>query len=227
MESTISGIYQAFAQEGIWMWVIMAVQITSVALIIERVAFLFFARAPKQKELARHIESEIKKGDLAQVISQTRRMGSNPIAAVARAGAQAAIDMGGREEIQSKMDEILLVENSRLEKRIGFLAMLGNVATLLGLLGTIVGMIRAFNSVGEIDPVAKSKLLTQGVALAMTATAYGLITALPALIMYAVLQNRANVLAEDLNQAALRIFNLLSFNFEAVPRSTPRRTQRG
>jgi len=125
--------------------------------------------------------------------------------------------MGGKEEIQLKIDEILLEEQSRLEKRTGFLAMLGNVGTLLGLLGTIVGLIRAFASVGAASPIEKAALLSQGVSEAMYATAYGLITALPALIMYSVLQNRSNQLSEDLSKAALKIYIWLGFNYESVP----------
>ena len=115
------------------------------------------------------------------------------------------------------MDEVLVQENSRLEKRTGFLATIGNVGTLLGLLGTVVGMIASFSSVASVNPVEKANLLSQGISMAMHSTAYGLIMAIPALVMFAVLQNRANTLAEDLNQAALMVFNWLSFNYEAVP----------
>jgi biopolymer transport protein ExbB/TolQ len=101
--------------------------------------------------------------------------------------------------------------------------MLGNVGTLLGLLGTIVGLIRAFGSVGAANAAEKAALLSQGVSEAMYATAYGLCMALPALIMYAVLQNRANALSEDLSKAALKLYIWLGFNYESVP-STKKRT---
>ncbi|MCJ8276350.1 MAG: MotA/TolQ/ExbB proton channel family protein, partial [Bdellovibrionales bacterium] len=148
----------------------------------------------------------------------------NPIARVISAGAESARDFGGREEIQAKMDQVLLSENSKLERRTGFLAMLGNVGTLLGLLGTIVGLIQAFGSVANVNPVEKAALLTEGISMAMNTTAYGLIMAIPTLIMYAVLQNRAQRLSEDLNQGSLHIFNLLTFNFENVAKKPSRRT---
>jgi len=94
--------------------------------------------------------------------------------------------------------------------------MLGNVGTLLGLLGTIVGMIRSFGAIAEADPIQKANILAQGISEAMNATAYGLITAIPALIMFTVLQNRAQTLFEDLNQGALRMFNTLSYHYESV-----------
>jgi biopolymer transport protein ExbB/TolQ len=217
------GIFTAFREGGIWMMFIMAAQVVSLAIIVERVFALFIQRKTNQKEVAMNFERDIKSGQLDRVISQARNLGSNPIATVAQAGAQAAMDLGGKEEIQLKIDEVLLEEQSRIEKRTGFLAMLGNVGTLLGLLGTIVGLIRAFSSVGAASAVEKAALLSNGVSEAMYATAYGLIMALPALIMYAVLQNRANALTEDLSKAALKVYIWLGFNYESVPETSSKR----
>jgi biopolymer transport protein ExbB len=100
--------------------------------------------------------------------------------------------------------------------------MLGNVATLTGLLGTITGMIRSFAAVSQANPADKAALLSAGISEAMNCTAYGLITAIPALVAYAILQNRANHLSEDLNQAALKAFNWLSYSYDPVTlRATP------
>lgn len=214
-----SVILTAFREGGIWMGFILAAQVASLAIMVERIFALFLSRKMDQKTLVAAFERDIKSGDLDRVISQARSMGTAPIAAVAAAGAQAALDMGGKEEIQLKIDEVLLEEQSRLEKRTGFLAMLGNVGTLLGLLGTIVGLIRAFSSVGAASPVEKAAILSQGVSEAMYATAYGLIMAIPALVMYSVLQNRSNQLSEDLSKAALKVYIWLGFNYESVPTS--------
>ena len=211
------GIFEAFRSGGIWMMFIMGAQIASLAIIAERVFALYIQRKPNQKELVALFERDIKSGQLDRVISQARGLGGgNPIAVVAQAGAQAAQDMGGKEEIQLRIDEVLIEEQSRLEKRTGFLAMLGNVGTLLGLLGTIVGLIRAFSSVGAASPVEKAALLSAGVSEAMYATAYGLIMALPALVMFSVLQSRSQELSEDLSKASLKIYIWLGFNYESV-----------
>ncbi|NJL24825.1 MAG: MotA/TolQ/ExbB proton channel family protein [Calothrix sp. SM1_5_4] len=136
---------------------------------------------------------------------------------IVESGASAAMNMGGREEVQAKMDEVLVREQSKLEARVEFLAMLGNVGTLLGLLGTIIGMIRSFAAISQADQMTKAALLAAGVSEAMHATAYGLIMAIPAIVAYSVLQNRVNKLSEDMTQAALRIYNLLGFHYESVP----------
>ena len=214
----LTSIADAFRHGGIWMWVIFGFQMVSIAIIAERVFALYVSRKDHQKALAKSFEEDIRKGNIDKVMSRAQSMNqSEPIAKVVQAGAQAAMNMGGREEIQAKMDEILLSENAKLEKRTGFLATIGNVGTLIGLLGTITGLIDSFASVSNANPVEKAALLSKGISMAMHATAYGLIMAIPALVMYAVLMNRANTLAEDMNQAALMVFNWLSFNYESVP----------
>lgn len=213
-----SMISAAFQHGGIWMWAIFAAQVASLAIIAERVFALYIMRQPGQKNLADSFEDEIRKGQIEKVLNKSKTMGAmNPLAKVIEAGSQAALDLGGRDEIQAKMDEVLIHENAKLERRTGYLAMLGNVGTLLGLLGTIVGMIHSFAAVANVSPVEKATMLSSGISLAMHATAYGLVMAIPSIVMYSVLQSRAQRLSEDLNQGALRVFNWLSYNYESVP----------
>ena len=216
MGSMISSMSAAFSHGGFLMWAIVPVQIVSLAIIAERVMALYFRRQLNQKSMVQIFESEIRKGQIDKVIAQAKRIESEPIAVVALAGAQATQDLAGKDEVQLRMDEVLLEEQTRLEKRTGFLAMLGNVATLLGLLGTITGMIKSFAAVGTANATEKAALLASGISEAMNATAYGLVVAVPALVMYAVLQNRTNQLSDDLNKAALKLFIWLTYNFETV-----------
>jgi biopolymer transport protein ExbB len=168
-----SSIAEAFKHGGVWMYFIFIAQIVSFAIIGERVWALYFSRTGRQKQIAKKFEQDIRKGDIDKVIARAQNLGSqHPISNVIAVGAQAAMDMGGREEIQAKMDEVLLHENSKLEKRTGFLAMIGNVGTLMGLLGTVVGMIESFSSVANLNPIEKATMLSQGISIAMHATAY-------------------------------------------------------
>lgn len=223
--SVITTIANAFTQGGIWMWAILAVQIVTIAIIAERVINLYVVRRPNQTDKVRSLESTIKSGDLESVLRLSNKMSrTQSIGGVLQAGTQAAIDLGGREEIQAQMDEVLIHENSKLETRTGLLSMLANTGTLLGLLGTIVGLIQAFGAVGAgADPVKKAALLTEGISMAMNTTAYGLIAAIPALIMFGVLQSRTQKLSDDLNRAALKAFNWLSFKYEYMPKNKVRK----
>ncbi len=216
----LTGVAIAFKHGGIWMWAIMLAQLASIAIIVERSIALFGKRKVDQMDLVKTYEDNVRRGELDVVISKAELVKtSSPVARAIAAGAVAARNFGGKEEIQGKMDEVLLHENALLDRRIGFLAMLGNVATLTGLLGTITGMIKSFAAVGSASATEKAALLAAGISEAMNATAYGLIVAVPALVMYAVLQNRTNQLSDDLNKAALKLFIWLTYNFETVSTS--------
>lgn len=214
-----TAITNAFAHGGIWMYAILGIHVVSLAIIAERVYVLYFRRNVNQKKLASHFEGDIKKGQIETAMSKAQSLGrSEPIGVVAQAGIQSAMNMGGKEEIHAKMAELMSVENSNLEKRTSVLAMIGNVATLIGLLGTITGMIKSFGAISSVNALEKANLLSSGISEAMNCTAYGLIVAIPALVMYTILNNRTQVLQEDLNQGATKILNWLSYNFETVPR---------
>lgn len=211
----LTKIAVAFQHGGIWMWPILAIQVVSIAIMIERVYALFVKRKMNQAQIVKGFEEPIRRGEIGSVIEKAKGLETQePVARAVLAGAQAAKFLGGKDEIQGKMDEVLLHENGMIDRRTGFLTMFGNVATLMGLLGTITGMIQSFAAVAFANPNEKAALLAAGISEAMNCTAYGLITAIPALIMYAILQNRATHLAEDLNSSALKAFNWLSYAYE-------------
>lgn len=209
----IASMAAAFEHGGFWMWPILGLMLATVAIVIERTYALFFTRKLNQKNVADSYEDIIRRGDIQGAIEKAK-VEDGPVSRALVAGATAAKALGGKDEIQGKMDEVLISENGLLDRRTGFLSMFGNVATLTGLLGTITGMIKSFAAVAYANPAEKAALLAQGISEAMNCTAFGLIVAIPALLAYSILQNRSNRLAEDLNQSALRVFNWLSFAFE-------------
>lgn len=213
----LTKIAQAFEHGGFWMWPILFIQITSIAIMAERAYALFARRKMNQQAFALSFEESIRRGEMDAVVAKAQANTSQyPLARAIAAGALAAKNLGGKEEIQGKMDEVLLEENAALDHRTAFLSMLGNVATLTGLLGTITGMIKSFAAVAFANPAEKASLLSAGIAEAMNATAFGLIAAIPALIAYAILANRATRLAEDMNQGGLKVYNWLSYAYEPM-----------
>lgn len=207
----------AFEHGGFWMYPIAVFQIVTLAIMVERTFALFVRRSSNQVRFIQTIEDNIRRGEMDSAIKKAQAAANVfPVAKVVAAGAQAAANFGGKDEIQGKMDEVLLHENAQLDRRVAFLSMLGNVATLTGLLGTITGMIKSFAAVAFANPSEKAALLSQGISEAMNCTAYGLIVAIPALVAYAIIQNRSNHLSEDLNQNALKVFNWLSYAFDPV-----------
>ena len=113
----------------------------------------------------------------------------------------------GEEELQSRMDEKLSHEISQIDRRTGFLAMFGNVATLLGLLGTITGMIHSFAAISNASPAHRATMLSRGISEAMNCTAFGLIVAIPALVAFAVFENRTDRIVTALTEMTTSIYH--------------------
>lgn len=222
--SFFNTLSEAFTTGGIWMWFILGLQIVAIAIIIERAIALYIKRKPTQRKTVLGFEAGIRQGDLKTVYSTCSSDTEQAISRTVAAGTKAAMDMGGKDEIQGRMDEVILEENEQIEKRTGFLAVIGNVATLAGLLGTITGMIKSFAAVSSASPMEKATLLSSGISEAMNTTAFGLIVAIPTLLVYAILSNRAQALTDDLNQAALKAYNWLSYSFNPLE-SRPSRNE--
>ena len=104
----------------------------------------------------------------------------------------------------------------KLQKRTQFLATIANVSTLLGLLGTIIGLIQSFEAVGSASAQTRSALLAQGISVAINATMLGLAVAIPCMIAYSYLMNRTNRIATEIDQAAVRILDLLRQRYYAA-----------
>jgi len=115
-----------------------------------------------------------------------------------------------REDIEYAMEEGVLETVPRLEKRTAYIATLANIATLLGLLGTIMGLIAAFTAVANADPAEKANLLSQSISVAMNTTAFGLMAAIPLLLIHTTLQNKTNEIIDSLEMAGVKCLNILA-----------------
>ena len=117
-----------------------------------------------------------------------------------------------RADIENSMNEGMLEAVPHLEQRTGYLAVLANTATLLGLLGTIVGLISAFRAVANVDPALKSEMLSISISVAMNTTAFGLIAAIPLLILHAVLQNKTTSIISSIQMSAVKFLNIMTLH---------------
>ena len=95
----------------------------------------------------------------------------------------------------------------RLESRTHYLATFANIATLLGLLGTIIGLIQAFTAVAEANPAEKADLLSASISVAMNTTAFGLIVAIPLLLVHTVLQSKTTRIIDSLEMVSVKFLN--------------------
>ena len=116
----------------------------------------------------------------------------------------------GERAVQIAVDEEALAVLPTVEKRLHYLSMVANVSTLLGLLGTIQGLIGAFEAVSAADPSQKAVMLASGISMAMLTTFYGLIVAVPIMMVYSYLQARATKIVDEIDEYSVKLINLLS-----------------
>lgn len=115
-----------------------------------------------------------------------------------------------RDDIEAAMEEGMMEVMPPLEARTHYLATFANIATLLGLLGTIIGLIQAFTAVANADPAEKADLLSASISVAMNTTAFGLVAAIPLLLMHTVIQTKTSRLIDNLEMAAVKCMNLIT-----------------
>ncbi|HKE44562.1 MAG TPA: MotA/TolQ/ExbB proton channel family protein [Steroidobacteraceae bacterium] len=115
-----------------------------------------------------------------------------------------------RDDVKVAMQETMTQIMPRLEKRTHYLATLANVATLLGLLGTVSGLIHAFSAVATVNPAEKANLLSASISEAMNCTAFGLVTAVPFLVLHALLQSKTAQLIENLEAVSIKFLTVLT-----------------
>ena len=200
-------LMEAFKEGGWGMYPILTVCIITIYLIVERVAYLGKAKI-NVEQLMSMVKSQIVSGNIRGAIStcDAQPVGTTKIIA---AGLRRAEQGGAEHEIQQAMDEEALRELPKIEKRTGYLAMLGNLATLCGLLGTITGLIKSFASVAGVDPSMKATMLSKGISEAMNCTAFGLGTGIMGLAAYAWLNGKTQGILDGVNQSTVETLNLV------------------
>jgi biopolymer transport protein ExbB len=193
-------------QEGGWgMWPIVVLFIMTVYIWIDRQMYVSKSKVDVDK-LMSLLKSQIVSGNIQGAIN-TCQASPAPVTKIIAAGLRRA---GGTEhDVQQGMDEEALRELPKLEKRTGYLAMLGNLATLAGLLGTITGLIKAFAGVAGVDPAMKATMLSKGISEAMNCTAFGLFTGILGLATFAWLNGLTQGVLDGINQASVETLNLV------------------
>ncbi len=210
--STLKLIADAFHEGGWPMWPILTLMMISWGICIERIIYLKKAGIDKEKLLAL-LKSQIMAGNVQGAVKVCSG-NPTPMTRIIQAGLTKFNRSDA--EVQAAMDEAALRELPRIEKRTGYLAMLGNVATLIGLLGTILGLIHSFAGVAGVDPSMKATLLAKGISEAMNCTAFGLITAVPALLMFAILNGWTQGVLDDINEVSVQVVNLVIAHRQAM-----------
>ncbi|MCK5787167.1 MAG: MotA/TolQ/ExbB proton channel family protein [Candidatus Sabulitectum sp.] len=211
VEEVKGGFFSKFAtffrQGGPAMWAILIFFGVGTVIFIERVFFLFGTARAKPEALMAKIATLIRRGSIEGAIAATSEEKS-PLSKIVEAALRNY--KGSERDIQNAVDEMALAELPRINARIGYLGMLANVSTMVGLLGTIFGLIAAFAAVAAADPEQKGVLLANGISQAMNTTAFGLIAAIPMLVAHSVLTSKADNLVDDIDRYSVMVMNMLA-----------------
>ncbi len=200
-------IIRFFQEGGLFMYPILVVLALGAAIAVERYIFLTRERSTNRREW-NDLLPVLTNGDYQRAYNMTSQS-SSAISKILTYGLSRLGTSNRLEDVETAMEEGLMEITPRLEKRTHYLATFANIATLLGLLGTIIGLIQAFTAVASADPSQKADLLSSSISVAMNTTAFGLIVAIPLLLIYAVLQTKTTELVDSLEMAAVKFNNLI------------------
>ena len=197
-----------FSSGGLFMFPILLVFAVGLGIAVERYVTLSSV-TNKNQQVWEKVQPMLTNGEFDEArkltgedestISQVLNMGLSLQGAVRR-----------REDIEIAMEESMMEIVPRLEKRTPYVALLANIATLLGLLGTIIGLIEAFTAVANANTTEKSDLLSASNSVAMNTTAFGLMVAIPLLIIHAILTSKTGDIVDSLEMATVKALNVFS-----------------
>lgn len=203
-------VVRAFSEGGFVMYVILVIAVLTLILVIERFIALKSLRVDK-KEFSDQIFKMVIAGDMRQAISFCDSR-STPLSNTVKSGLVQVMNKRPDEEVQVAMDAAVLREMPKLEGMTSFLAVLGNIAVLAGLLGTIIGMIGSFRAVALADPATKALLLSEGISHALNCTGFGLTVAIAAILFYGLFQHMIQKSENELLETSMSLMNLVASN---------------
>ncbi len=200
----------------IFMWIILIMLIIALAIAIERTYYILVRSNVNADKFMLEIRKLVTSGNIKRAISLAEQGRQKALPYVVLAGLKKVAESETLDfrSIQNAVDEGTLEVIPRLQKRTNYLSMLANVATLTGLMGTIYGLIIAFEAVGgtEIPEADKPRLLAQGISIAMNTTIFGLAVAVPTLIIYNVLQNKTTQIIDEMDEHLVKLINMITGN---------------
>jgi biopolymer transport protein ExbB len=204
----VNTIVRFFEAGGAMMFPILVVGAVGAAIMVERYVTLTLVKARNQS-VWKQLEPALQSGDF----DKAREMAGNDKSAIAQLLTIGLARQGAvrrREDIEIAMDESMIEITPQLEKRTHYLATFANLATLLGLLGTVSGLIHAFGAVATANPADKANLLSASISEAMNCTAFGLMVAVPTVLAHAFLQTKTSELIASLEMAFVKFLNVLT-----------------
>lgn len=197
-----------------FMWILLGVAGFMIAIAIERTHYIYVVSSINAHRFMTQIRKLVAAKEYQKAIALCRKLKDKALPQIVLSGLLKASKMKipNFRAIQNAVDEGTLEVIPKLQARTNYLAMIGNIATLMGLMGTIYGLILAFRSVSApgIDAAEKSRLLAHGISVAMNTTLFGLAVAIPSILMYTILHNKTTRIVDEIDEHTVKLINLMT-----------------
>ena len=205
--NTFNTALKFFQDCGLFIYPSVLIMALGVSIAVERFIVLNKARAQNRKVWAQVLPM-LQNGQFKEVQSVTAKSDA-AIGKIVNYGLTRMQSPGRREDFDAAMEEGMMEIVPRLEKRTHYIATFANVITLVGLLGTIIGLIKGFTAVAQVNPAEKAELLSASISIAMNNTAFALMVAIPFLLIHAFLQAKTSEIVDGLEAAKVSFLNLV------------------
>ncbi len=188
------------------MWAILLVGFGILGMIIERAYYLYFKCGTNSGNFMAGISKYLKSGDYEKAI----KFASSEKTPLAK-GVTAILQNRGKggKAVQKAVDEVFLTEAPKITRNIAFLPTLANLATLLGLMGTIYGLMIAFDAIANVPAAQRAQALATGISVAMSTTLWGLLVAIPTLLCHGIIAGKSDKVVEELDEKTSKLINLV------------------
>jgi biopolymer transport protein ExbB/TolQ len=205
--NALSTVIKFFQDCGLFIYPSLLIMALGLSIAIERFIFLRKASSDNRTVWAR-ILPLLQQGRFKEVRAQTESSDA-AVGKIVHYGLMRMQSPGRREDYDAAMEEGMMEIVPRLEKRTHYIATFANVITLVGLLGTIIGLIKGFTAVAQVNPAEKAELLSASISIAMNNTAFALMVAIPFLLVHAFLQAQTSEIVDGLEAAKMSFLNLV------------------
>ncbi|MDR0305938.1 MAG: MotA/TolQ/ExbB proton channel family protein [Chitinispirillales bacterium] len=200
-------VLDGFLTSGSWvMWMITFLLFAGFGLVGEKIYYLFIKCGGGSGTFMAGISKYIKAGEYEKAIKYSSSM-NTPLAK----SVTAILQNRGRssKQVQKAVDEVFLTEAPRVSRNIYLIPIMANLATLVGLMGTIYGLMLCFDAVANVPAAQRAQALASGISMAMSSTLWGLLTAIPLLLLHGVLDGKSQGVLQELDEKSSKLINMI------------------